>query len=335
MHRQPSRYDAVDPADKHKPALIEIAQIGGTTMTYERPDIQLLYALHAPGDQSISPVGKDLRARESKEFTDSNAGRDPLNLSGVSNQVALPTSAHEAHWVFTDSRGKAIKGYVKEGVSQVLQNNCKLQTQPKKRRKESPGVPRSKPHRIYLRSTLPRAAHSASNSPKLGKGNGADITGWLVSPGVRSTYIGDGAVLLDVEEGLCYSLDGVAAQVWVTIDGSPAGISLEGIVDVLETHSTVSREELESAARDCVGALRREGLVQQRDASLRHSSMREGQTVISEQPLVQRLDTVESLVDQLFPQRVESNMDWRAKKLKDLIDLNPAKIHDSLGDVCS
>ncbi len=57
--------------------------------------------------------------------------------------------------------------------------------------------------------------------------------------------------------------------------------------------------------------------------------------MISEQPLVQRLDTVESLVDQLFPQRVESNMDWRAKKLKDLIDLNPAKIHDSLGDVCS
>ncbi len=85
-------------------------------MTYERPDIQLLYALHAPGDQSISPVGKDLRARESKEFTDSNAGRDPLDLSGVSNQVALPTSARQAHWVFTDSRGN--KGYVKEGVSQ-------------------------------------------------------------------------------------------------------------------------------------------------------------------------------------------------------------------------
>jgi len=156
-----------------------------------------------------------------------------------------------------------------------------------------------------------------------------------VSPGVRSTYIGDGAVLLNVKDGQCYSLNGVAAHVWVTIEGSPAGISFEGIVDLLETHSTVSRKELESAARDCVEALRREGLVQQRDASLRHSSMREGRTVISEQPFVQRLDTVESLVDQLFPQRVESNMDWRAKKLKDLIDLNPAKIHDSLGDVCS
>lgn len=158
---------------------------------------------------------------------------------------------------------------------------------------------------------------------------------WLASPEVRSTRTGSGAVVLNTKNGLYYRLKPGAAHVWVTIEGSPAGISFEGIVDVLETHSTVSREELESAARHCVGALRREGLLQPRDASLRHSSMREGQTVISEQPLVQRLDTVESLVDQLFPQRVESNMDWRAKKLKDLIDLNPAKIHDSLGDVCS
>src|SRR6266478_830635 len=90
-------------------ALIEIVQIGGTTMTYERPDIQLLYALHTPADQRISPVGNELRARESKEFTDSNGGRDPLNLSDVSKQVALPTSERQAHWVFRDSGGKGIK----------------------------------------------------------------------------------------------------------------------------------------------------------------------------------------------------------------------------------
>src|SRR6266576_1429887 len=194
-------------------------------MTYERPDIQLLYALHAPGDQSISPVGKDLQARESKEFTGNNAGRDPLNLSDVSKQVALPRSASQAHWLFRDSRGKAIKGNVKEGVSQVLQNNCKLQTQPKKRRKEFPRVPRSRFYLINLRSTLPRAAHSASNPRKVGKGNGVDITGWFVSPGVRSIYAEEaGAVLLDIKDGCCYSLDGVAEHVWVTIEGSSAGI---------------------------------------------------------------------------------------------------------------
>src|SRR5258706_237502 len=105
-----SPHDAAKPDDKHKTALIKIAQIGGTTMTYERPDIQLLYALHAPGDQSISkpsdePVGMSLRARESKEFTDGNA-RGDLNLSAVSKQLALPRSAPQAHWVFRDSRGR-------------------------------------------------------------------------------------------------------------------------------------------------------------------------------------------------------------------------------------
>ncbi len=233
-------------------------------MTYERPYIRLLYAVHAPEDQSISPVGKDLRARESKEFTDSNAGRDPLSLRAVSNQVVLPTSTHEAHWVFTDSRGKGVNGYVKESVSQVLQNNCKPHTQPKKRRKELPRVPRSRLYLINLRSTLPRAAHRASNTPKVGKGNGVDITGWSVSPGVRSIYAEDGAVLLDIKDECCYSLNGVAARVWVTIEGSPAGINFDGIVDALETHFTVSREELERDASDCLAELELSGLVQEK-----------------------------------------------------------------------
>jgi len=233
-------------------------------MTYERPYIRLLYAVHAPEEQSISPVGKDLRARESKEFTDSNAGRDPLNLRAVSNQVALPTSAHDAHWVFTDSRGKGVNGYVKESVSQVLQNNCKLHTQQKKRRKELPRVPRSRLYLINLRSTLPRAAHRASNTPKLGKGNGVDITGWSVSPGVRSIYAEDGAVLLDIKDRQCYSLNGVAARVWLTIDASQSGITLEGIVDALETHCTVSRQELERDASDCLAELQLAGLVQEK-----------------------------------------------------------------------
>ena len=228
-------------------------------MIYERPDIQLLYALHAPGDQSISPVGKDLRARESKESTLSNA-RGGANRK----QAALPKSSCQGHWVLRDSRGKAIKGYVKESVSQVLQNNCKLQTQPKKRRKEIPRVPRSKLYLINLRSTLSRAAHSASNTPKVGKGNGVDTTGWLVSPSVRSIYAEDGAVLLDIKDGCCYSLNGVAARVWVTIEGSPAGISFDGIVDALETHFTVSREELERDASDCLAELELAGLVQER-----------------------------------------------------------------------
>src|SRR6266699_483823 len=67
---------------------------------------------------------------------------------------------------------------------------------------------------------------------------------WLVSSGVRSTYSEDGAVLLDIGKGLCYSLNKVAARIWVTIETCQAGITLGGIVDALETHFEAPREEL-------------------------------------------------------------------------------------------
>ncbi len=56
--------------------------------------------------------------------------------------------------------------------------------------------------------------------------------------------------------------------------------------------------------------------------------------MIYEQHSVQRLESVESLVDQLFPQAIQSNMEWRAKKLKDFIDKTCGKVHGNLSDVC-
>jgi methylphosphotriester-DNA--protein-cysteine methyltransferase len=56
---------------------------------------------------------------------------------------------------------------------------------------------------------------------------------------------------------------------------------------------------------------------------------------ISKQPSIQELETLESLVDRLFPQGVESNMDWRATKLKNFIDSAPGEINESLGHICS
>jgi hypothetical protein len=60
---------------------------------------------------------------------------------------------------------------------------------------------------------------------------------------VLSIYAEDGAVLFDIKDGCCYSLNGVAARVWITIEGSSAGISFDGIVDVLETHFNLTREK--------------------------------------------------------------------------------------------
>lgn len=56
--------------------------------------------------------------------------------------------------------------------------------------------------------------------------------------------------------------------------------------------------------------------------------------MIQDEVLVQRIETVESLVERLLPQEVEGNIDWRIKKLKDFIDNAPGKIHGNLGDVC-
>src|SRR5258708_10663924 len=324
-------------------------------MIYERPDIQILCTMHPLKDQRISkrldkPAGMNLRPKESKEFTHSNARRN-LNPSAVSKQVALRRCARQAHWVFGGSMGKAINGDVKEGVSQMVQNNCKLQTQPRKRRKELPGIPRRSSQRIFLRSTLPRAPHSACNTPKAGKRNGVDITGWLVSPGVRSMYAEEGTVLLDIKHGCCYSLNGVAAHVWVTIEGSPAGITFDGIVDVLETHLSLTREGLERAARDCLADLQLAALVGKKVAGdeepyanpilpssptgrFREFSQEGGRTAICEQHFVQRFETLESLVDQLFPQGLGRDIDWRAKKLKDSIDSASGEVHGGLRDVC-
>ncbi len=68
----------------------------------------------------------------------------------------------------------------------------------------------------------------------------------MVSPYARATYTPDACVLLDIEKGLCYSLNVVGARMWLTIDASQTGITLDGIVGALETHFDVPRQELET-----------------------------------------------------------------------------------------
>lgn len=84
---------------------------------------------------------------------------------------------------------------------------------------------------------------------------------WLASSDVRSTYSEDGAVLLDIRKGLCYSLNPVAARIWSTVEASPSGVDLCGLVDVMETHYKISREELEHDTNECLSKLETMGLV--------------------------------------------------------------------------
>ncbi len=86
-------------------------------------------------------------------------------------------------------------------------------------------------------------------------------TKWIIAPDVRATYSEDGAVLLDINQGLCYSLNAVAARIWVTIEASQNGITLDGIVGALVTHVKVPRPELESDTAECLDKLQRMGLL--------------------------------------------------------------------------
>jgi AraC-like DNA-binding protein len=192
--------------------------------------------------------------------------------------------------------------------------------------------------------------HNAFNAPGGGKVNSADVAEWLVSPGIRSSRLREGAVLLDIRHGRYYTLNGFASRVWATIEASPLGIEVEGLVGVLKMH--FPWEGLERDAVQCLAVLQSAGLVGERVAasdesgidSLSASSQRDArdrksvddgsQIMMYEQQFVQRVETVESLVGQLFQQGHRRDIDWRAKKLKDFIDDTPAKIHGSLRDIC-
>ena len=84
----------------------------------------------------------------------------------------------------------------------------------------------------------------------------------MISSDALATYTEDGAVVLDVPKGICYSLNAVASRIWRTMESSPSGITLEGIVDVLKTDFEISHRELEADTAERLDRLQRMGLVQ-------------------------------------------------------------------------
>jgi hypothetical protein len=87
-----------------------------------------------------------------------------------------------------------------------------------------------------------------------------DDARWEISPDVRATYSEDGAALLDIGKGLCYSLNVVGSRIWVTIESSP-GIRLEQIIDALESHFLVPRQQLRTDTEEYLSNLLQRGLL--------------------------------------------------------------------------
>ncbi len=84
---------------------------------------------------------------------------------------------------------------------------------------------------------------------------------WSVSSHVRATYTADGAALLDIDNGMFYSLNEVGARIWITMETSSTGITLEGIVGALETHYQIPRQRLERDTAKCLEDLQRMKLI--------------------------------------------------------------------------
>jgi hypothetical protein len=79
-----------------------------------------------------------------------------------------------------------------------------------------------------------------------------------IAPGVREVASEDGAVLLDVEQGICFSLNPVGLKIWELLK---KGCSLEQIADALGQEFPVSRPQLVLDAGEFIAALEAKQLI--------------------------------------------------------------------------
>jgi len=87
-------------------------------------------------------------------------------------------------------------------------------------------------------------------------------SGWKISPGVRATCNEDGAVVLDIDHGLCYSLNAVGGRIWQVIEAGQGRSSFDDIVEALAQEFTeVPREQLMTDIDNCLSALESKALI--------------------------------------------------------------------------
>jgi hypothetical protein len=85
---------------------------------------------------------------------------------------------------------------------------------------------------------------------------------WKVSAGVRATCNEDGAVLLDIDHGLCYGLNAVGGRIWQAIEAGQGRSSSDDIVETLAHEFTeVPREQLMTDVDNCLSDLEKKALV--------------------------------------------------------------------------
>jgi len=80
----------------------------------------------------------------------------------------------------------------------------------------------------------------------------------VIASGVRETASEDGAVLLDIEQGICFSLNPVGLRIWEMLKNRD---SVDQIADALAQDFPVSRSQLVSDVIEFLQALETKRLI--------------------------------------------------------------------------
>jgi len=96
----------------------------------------------------------------------------------------------------------------------------------------------------------------------------ASITDFTIATGVRETASEDGAVLLDIEQGICFSLNPVGLKIWELKKRH----SLDQIADALGQEFSVPRTQLLLDASEFITALEAKHLIRRTNDTLPRKS---------------------------------------------------------------
>ena len=91
----------------------------------------------------------------------------------------------------------------------------------------------------------------------------------VIARGVRETASEDGAVLLDIEQGICFSLNPVALKIWALLKTHH---SVDEIADELAQAFPVSRSQLLSDVVEFLQSLEEKRLIHRPDQAVTRQS---------------------------------------------------------------
>ena len=92
----------------------------------------------------------------------------------------------------------------------------------------------------------------------------ANNSAMKVAKGVRETVNQDGAVLLDIEQGLCFSLNPIGTRIWEMVKD---GLSIAEITDALQQEYHLPRSQLVGDVSDFLKQLEEMRLMGEQSSS--------------------------------------------------------------------